>query len=82
MATGTITNDDVMPTLSVDSVSHLEGDSGTTLLRFTVSLSAPSGLPASADYATADSTATTTSMTTTYTAVGPTGRASRRRSQS
>jgi hypothetical protein len=58
VATGTITNDDAMPTLSVDDVSHLEGNGGTTLFRFTVSLSMPSGLPASADFATADGTAT------------------------
>ena len=58
VATGTIANDDPMPALSIDDVSHLEGDAGTTLFRFTVSLSAPSGLPATVDFATADSTAT------------------------
>ena len=58
VATGTISNDDPMPALSIDDVAHLEGEGGTTLFRFTVSLSASSGLPASVDYATADSTAT------------------------
>jgi hypothetical protein len=57
-ATCTITNDDVMPSLSIDSVQHLEGNSGTTLYRFTVSLSAPSGVLASAAWTTVDGTAT------------------------
>ncbi len=57
VATGTITNDDAMPTLSVDDVTHLEGNSGTTLHQFTVSLSAASGVLASVDIATADGTA-------------------------
>jgi predicted extracellular nuclease len=56
---GTITNDD-FPTysLSIDDVSELEGDSGTTIFSFTVSLSnpAPAG-GVSFDIATADNTA-------------------------
>ena len=40
---GTIVNDDPLPKLSIDSVSHSEGDSGTTTYTFTVSLSAASG---------------------------------------
>jgi hypothetical protein len=58
VATGTITNDDAMPSLSVDSVQHLEGDSGTTTYHFTVTLSQASGLLTSVDWATADGTAT------------------------
>ena len=41
--TGTITDDDVAPTLSIDSPSVAEGDSGSTNLTFTVSLSVASG---------------------------------------
>ncbi len=40
-ATGTVTNDDVLPTLSVANASINEGNSGTTTLTFTVSLSSP-----------------------------------------
>ena len=58
-ATGTITNDDDPPAISVDDVTITEGDSGTTALVFTLSLDAVSGLPASVDVATADGTATT-----------------------
>jgi hypothetical protein len=55
---GTITNDDTAPTVAIDAVSHAEGDSGTTEYLFTATLSAASGLVASADYAAADGTAT------------------------
>jgi hypothetical protein len=41
-ATGTITNDDQKPTLSINSVSQIEGNSGTSQMIFTLSLSAPS----------------------------------------
>ncbi|MBR0346643.1 MAG: ExeM/NucH family extracellular endonuclease, partial [Rudaea sp.] len=50
------------PALSVDDVAKAEGDSGTTIFRFTISLSAPA--PAggvSFDIATADGTATVAS---------------------
>ena len=48
--TGTIVNDDQLPKLSIDSVSHNEGDSGTTTYTFTaVSLSAVSGRTVSVD---------------------------------
>jgi hypothetical protein len=56
--TGTITNDDTAPTVAIDAVSHAEGDSGTTEYLFTATLSAASGLVASADYTTVDGTAT------------------------
>ena len=40
---GTITDDDATPTLSIDDVTKLEGDTGSANATFTVSLSAPSG---------------------------------------
>jgi hypothetical protein len=48
-----------VPDVSIDDVTQNEGDSGTTTSTFTVSLSAPSGLPITVDFATADGTATT-----------------------
>src|SRR5205085_1518794 len=54
---GPILNDDSL-VLSVDDVSAAEGDSGTTALTFTVSLSSPSTSTVTVDYATADGTAT------------------------
>jgi len=56
--TGTIVNDDVAPTLSIGGASLVEGNAGTGTATFTVTLSAPSGVPASVRYATADGTAT------------------------
>jgi hypothetical protein len=56
-AIGTITNDDPKPAVSVSDVTKLEGDSGLTTFRFTVSLSAPSGAPVKVVWATADGTA-------------------------
>jgi PKD repeat protein len=55
---GTILNDDGIPAISVDSPSVLEGDSGTTSLVFTVSLSNASTDTITVAYATADGTAT------------------------
>jgi subtilisin-like proprotein convertase family protein len=55
--TGTITNDDPLPTLSIDSVALAEGSGGTTAFTFTVSLSAVSGQTVTVGYATADGTA-------------------------
>ena len=46
-------------TMTINDVSVAEGNSGTTNLVFTVTLSATSTLPISIDYATADGTATT-----------------------
>ena len=54
---GTITNDDSAPLVSVNDVTLLEGDSGTTDFVFTISLSAASGLTSAATYETADGTA-------------------------
>ena len=57
-ATGTIQNDEGLPTLSVADVSVAEGNSGTTTMTFTVELSAVSGQTVTADYATVEATAT------------------------
>ncbi len=58
VSTGTILNDDVPPVMSIDSIAVSEGNVGTTAFGFTVSLSEPSGLPASADFGTTEGTAT------------------------
>ena len=50
-------NDDPLPKLSVDSVSHDEGDSGRTTYAFTVSLSAVSGQTVTVDWAAGDGSA-------------------------
>jgi len=53
----TIINDDANPTISVNDVAVTEGNQGTTTATFTVSLSGPSALSISVQYATADGTA-------------------------
>ncbi len=63
---GTITNDD--PAITVDDVAVAEGDTGTTDLTFTVSLSQASALATNVGYATADGTATTADSDYTATA--------------
>lgn len=55
---GTIVNDDPLPSLSINDVTLVEGNSGTTNAVFTVTLSAASGQTVSVNYATADGTAT------------------------
>ncbi len=57
-AVATITDDDPVPTMSIGDVSRTEGNSGTDLATFTVSLSNPSAFTATADWATVDATAT------------------------
>ena len=57
-ATGTITNDDAAPGLSVANTSVAEGDAGSTDLIFTLTLSTASALDVTVEYATADGTAT------------------------
>ena len=62
MATGTIQNDDstappVTPTLSIADASLVEGNSGTTNMVFTVSLSAATTTPVLVDYYTSGITA-------------------------
>lgn len=54
----TIVDDDPPPAISITDITITEGTGGTTTAAFTVSLSSPSGLPASVDYATIPGTAT------------------------
>lgn len=56
---GTIVNDDVMPSVSINGVSLAEGNSGTSNAVFTVALSAPSSDVVTVNYATANGTAVT-----------------------
>ncbi|HKY37962.1 MAG TPA: Calx-beta domain-containing protein [Polyangiaceae bacterium] len=53
----TISNDDGLPTISIDDVSLVEGDAGTKIFTFTVTLSSISGSQASVSFATANGTA-------------------------
>ena len=66
--TGTITDDDGAPSLSIDSPSVTEGDSGPVSLEFTVSLSAASGQQVTVGYA--DAGTGTATAGTDYTALG------------
>ena len=68
--TGTITDNDI-PGFSIDSPSVMEGDSGSTSLTFTVSLSPASHQPATVNYADAGS-GTATSGTDYETLAGGT----------
>jgi hypothetical protein len=52
-----ITDNDTQPAISIDDVSHLEGNAGTTSYTFNVTLSNPSSQTVTAQYATADVTA-------------------------
>ena len=54
----TILDNDPPPTISIDDVTHAEGNSGTTLFVFTVTLSSTSGRSITIDYSTVDGTAT------------------------
>ena len=56
--TGTITNDDPTPALSIGDVSMTEGNSGTTNAVFPVTLSAASSRAVVVSYATVDGSAT------------------------
>jgi large repetitive protein len=51
---GTITDDDAAPTLSVNDVTVVEGNAGTTTATFTATLSAASGQTVTVTWATAD----------------------------
>ena len=62
--TGTIQNDDTM--ITINDVSHAEGNRRTTTFTFTVSLSAATSFPVTVKYATANGTATAPSD---YTAI-------------
>ena len=57
---GTILNDDFSSFLSIDDVSQVEGDAGTTIFEFTVTLAPPSAGPVSAGFTTASGTAQAT----------------------
>src|SRR5262249_36596635 len=52
--TGTIVNDDSVPSFSIDDVSHNEGNSGTTSYVFTVTKSGTSAFGSSVDFQTLD----------------------------
>jgi hypothetical protein len=54
---GTIVDDDVTPSLVINDVSQVEGNSGTSVFSFTVTLSAASGQTVTVNYATANGTA-------------------------
>jgi hypothetical protein len=56
--TGTITNDDPAFSFSVNDVSQLEGNAGTTSFTFTVTKTGTAAQPSSVDFATSDGTAT------------------------
>jgi hypothetical protein len=56
--TGTITDNDNPPVVSVGAASVTEGNSGTTPMVFTIATSAASGLPVTVNYQTVNGTAT------------------------
>ena len=56
--TATITNDDEKPSVSIADAELLEGNSGTNMMSFTVTLSEPAGVPITVNYVTVDETAT------------------------
>jgi hypothetical protein len=58
VATGTITNDDTAPTLSIADASVVEGDAGTSPLPFTVTLSRAYLSPVTVSYASSNGSAT------------------------
>jgi len=68
-STGTITDDDAKPAISINDATMNEGDSNTTAFNFTVSLSNPSQDTVTIDYQTQDNSASTpadyTAITTT-----------------
>ncbi|MEQ1639843.1 MAG: peroxidase family protein, partial [Novosphingobium sp.] len=59
--TGTITNDDTAPTLSLSGGTVSEGDSGTSTITFTVTQSAVSGTATTVNWGTTDGTASSAS---------------------
>ena len=59
LATGSISDDDPPPALSINDVTLAEGNSGSTSFVFTISLSAASGKTVHANVATTDGTALT-----------------------
>lgn len=65
-ASGTIVNDDTPPTISINNVGTVEGNSGTTELTFTVSLSHAGADTITVDYASADGSASGMDYVSTY----------------
>src|SRR6185295_14876694 len=59
VSTVTITDDDAQPSISINDVTVVEGNNGTTNAVFTVTLSNPSASTVTVDYATSDGSATT-----------------------
>jgi Calx-beta domain/Purple acid Phosphatase, N-terminal domain len=59
--TGTITDNDALPSFRINDVSVTEGNAGTVAATFTVTLSAASGRATSVNYATGNGTATAAS---------------------
>ena len=57
-AIGLITNDDPLPSVSINGFSLVEGNSGASVRNFAITLNAPSGQPVSIDVATANGSAT------------------------
>lgn len=55
--TGTITNDDTQPAISIADVSQAEGNSGTTAFDFAITLSNPSSMPVTVVADTSDGSA-------------------------
>lgn len=55
---GTIVNDDAAPVLSIGDVAILEGQAGTSVATFTVTMDKPAALPTSVSFFTSDGTAT------------------------
>ncbi|PAX48302.1 FG-GAP repeat domain-containing protein, partial [Brunnivagina elsteri] len=69
-ATGIITNDDKIPTVSIKNVTKREGNAGTkTPFVFTVDLSNPSDEEVKVSYSTSDGTATTIDYTPLETSI-------------
>jgi CSLREA domain-containing protein len=58
IGTGTIQNDDVLASYSINDVTLVEGNSGETLMTFTVTLSQPAGVRNQVDFRTENVTAT------------------------
>jgi hypothetical protein len=69
---GTITNDDPLPTISIDDVTATEGNAGTKGFTFTVTLSAASGQTVTVSYATADGTTNPATAGNDYTSTSGT----------
>ncbi len=71
-ATATIIDDDTTPTVTIDSVSKVEGDAGTQIYTFTVTLSAHPTQTVTINYTTEDDTATSTGADADYAATSGT----------